>query len=166
MPVTDVSVYNSDVVGLYDRINRFIEEAQKSVSADVSLTNAFDIVRLNTYLDSIDRYHAWVIAQPLLDLPETSPRLYALATPMAAQQVENDDLDDILRILRLSRDEMTNSQSARLPSGLIAPDSIRLTAIIQKARNFIKDYIVPTQPLDLPESSPRNLETGPGKGGI
>lgn len=166
MAATDVFVYNGDVVGLYNRINRFIEEAQKSVSADVSLTNSFDITRLNSYLDSVDRFQAWVVSQPLLDLPETSPRQYTLFPAIPAVEIENDDLDDIVRLLRLARDEMTNSQSARLSSGLIAPDSSRLTMIIAKTRKFLNDYIVPTQPLDLPESSPRDLMTGSGKIGV
>ena len=159
-------VYNMDVVGLYERINRFIEEVGKAVSSGVSLTNEFDIARLKTYLDAIDRYHAWVLAQPHLDLPETSPRVYTLKDPPAEVEIENEDMDDILRTFRLARDELINSQSSRLGAGLMKPDSVRLTAITAKARSFLLDYVEPTQPLDLPESSPAQLVSGPGRTGV
>lgn len=159
-------VYNHDVVGLWDRINRFIEELSKSVSSNVSITNSFDIARLETYLNSIDRYHSWVKAQPQLDLPETSPRVYELFPAPVVPVIENEDTDDIIRMLLLARDEVVNSQSSRLGSGLIAPDSARLTAVISKARAFLIDYIIPTQPLDLPESSPAQIMSGAGRTGV
>lgn len=159
-------VYNHDVVGIYERMNRFIEEISKAVSSNVSLTNEFDVARLRTYLDAIDRYHAWVTAQPQLDLPETSPRVYTLKDAPAEFEIENEDMDDMLRMLRVARDEITNSQSSRLGSGILSPDSRRLTASVAKARAFLDDYIVPTQPLDLPESSPAQILSGSGRTGV
>lgn len=159
-------VYNHDIVGIYDRLNRFIEEVSKAVSSNVSLTNQFDILRLTTYLDATDRYHAWIKAQPHLDLPETSPKPYVLKAPPIEFEIENEDMDDMLRMLRLGRDEIVHSQSSRLGSGLIRQDSERLTAIVAKARAFLADYIVPTQPLDFPESSPAQLLSGSGRTGV
>ena len=45
-------------------------------------------------------------------------------------------------------------------------DDSRLTAVIEKARKFMSDYVAPITPLDLPESSPKELSSGPGKKGI
>jgi hypothetical protein len=160
------TTFNVDIVGLYNRMNRFIEEMMRSVSGSLSITNNFDTGRLNTYLDSVDRYHAHISKEPYLDLPETHPRLYKLYAAPIVTSVENDDIDDIVNLLVLARDELLNSQSARMPVGLIAPDSLRFTAIIQKARNFLNDYIIPTQPLDLPESSPFEPMTIAGHTGI
>ena len=159
-------VYNHDIVGIYDRLNRFIEEVSKAVSSNVSLTNQFDILRLTTYLDATDRYHDWIKAQPQLDLPETSPKPYFLKDAPVEFEIENEDMDDMLRMLRLGRDEIVHSQSSRLGSGLIRQDSERLTAIIAKARTFLNDYIVPTQPLDFPESSPAQELSGAGRTGV
>lgn len=161
-----VVVYNHDVAGCYYRMNRFIEEVNLSVSSGVSLTGEFDIARLKSYLDSIDRYHAWVKQQPQLDLPETSPREIVLDAPPVATEVENDDLADVARMLTLARDELTNSQSSRLGSGLTTHDSNRLTSVVAKVRAFLLDYIVPTTPLDLPESSPRDPLAGTGRIGV
>lgn len=160
------TVLNHDIVGLYDRINRFIEEAQKAASSSVSLTNQFDVDRLKTYLDAIDRYHNWVRSMPQLDLPETTPREYKLLEAPDIVDIENDDMDAVVRMLVLARDEVTNSQSARLGAGMLTPDSNRLIAIVGKARAFVNDYILPTQPLDLPESSPNAPMSGSGRTGI
>jgi len=159
------TVYNHDIVGLWHRFNRFIQEVSLAVSSNLSMTNAFDVARLTSYLDSIDRYHAWVLGQPQLDLPETSPRPYVLTDPQTNTDVESEDMSDMLRMLLLARDELVNSQSSRQGSGLIRPDSLRMTASVAKARAFLVDYIVPTQPLDLPESSPTDLMSGPGRTG-
>lgn len=159
-------VYNHDIVGLWNRINRFAVEVSEAVSSNVSLTNQFDIDRLTAYLDAIDRFHDWVKAQPQLDLPETSPRVYTLEPWTVNTVIENEDMEDIVRMLLLVRDEVVNSQSARLGAGLMPPDSARLTAIVAKARAFLKDYIIPTQPLDLPETSPNDPMTPAGKTGV
>jgi hypothetical protein len=159
-------VNNQDIVGLYDRINRFIEEMIKSVSSQGAFFNAFDQGRLEAYLNAIDFYHDWVIAQPQLDLPETAPRFYALETPPATPNVENECVNDIVRMFVTTRDELVHSQSARMGAQLLAFDSRRLRDITTKVRNFLTDYIKKTDPMDLPESSPKEVTSGSGKAGI
>lgn len=168
MPTVQQSifVYNQDIVGLFDRINRFIEELIKSVSSGLSLTNSFDQARLAIYLDAIDRYHEWVKAQPHLDLPETAPQPFILEANPIIPNVENESINDVIRLLVAARDELINSQSARLPAQMLVFDSVRLTAIIEKIRRLLEDYIAVTEPLDLPESSPREVVTGPGRTGV
>lgn len=156
-PVTMPDVYNHDIVGIYNRMNRFIVELFRSVSANVSQMNVFDQTRLQTYLDGIRNYTAWVIAQPQLDLPETTPRKYVLEAPPAVGEVESEEVADLIRMLTLSRDELTDSQSARTGSGLIPFDQLRFMAVIDKADAFLQTYIKVTSPLDLPESSPDEL---------
>lgn len=168
MPVTqsNVFVYNQDIVGLYDRINRFIEELMKSVSSGLSLTNSFDQARLAVYLNAIDRYHDWVKSQPHLDLPETAPQPFVLEASPVVPNVENESINDVIRLLVAARDELIHSQSARLPAQMLVFDSTRLTAIIEKTRRLLEDYIAVTDPLDLPESSPREVVSGSGRTGV
>ena len=159
-------VNNHDIVGLYNRINRFIVELIKSVSSATSQVNEFDQARLASYLTAVDTYHSWVIGQPHLDLPETAPRDYELEVEPETPETENENVNDLVRLLVLARDELTNSQSARDPANLNKFDSGRLTALIAKSRAFLTDYIVPITPLDLPESSPQEASTGPGLTGV
>ena len=68
-----MEVYNDDIAGVYRRINRFLEELQKSASSNVSDVNKFDLDRIKSYIESLTKYIDWIIAQPQLDLPETHP---------------------------------------------------------------------------------------------
>lgn len=166
MATTPIVVYNHDIVGFYYRINKFVVELVKSASSNVSQLNAYDRARLGTYLLALRAFHDWVLAQPHLDLPETTPREYKLDEPEPAVSVENDEVDDIVRMLVLARQELTNSQSARLSSGLIPFDATRFAAIITKVENFLVQYVDKATPLDLPESSPVDVISGTGRTGV
>lgn len=157
---------NHDVLGLFNRINRFIVEMFKSVSSQSSEVNEFDTNRCLSYLDAIDRFHDWIIAQPQLDLPETSPRIYMLDQPPIWTETENESVNDIVRLFELARDELIHSQTSRHGSNIIGFDSSRFRDIIEKTRKFITDYVIPTTPLDLPESSPKRDTSGTGETGI
>jgi hypothetical protein len=157
---------NHDIFGVYNRMNRFIEEMYHSVSADVSQMNSFDQARMQKYIDNIRGYVAWVVGQPQLDLPETAPREYPLEAPPVIGSAESEEINDILHMLVVARDEIISSQSARDPSGLIPFDAARFGAVIDKIEAFLKTYVATLTPLDLPESSPQAPTTGPGRTGI
>ena len=163
---SDLGVYNHDIVGLYNRMNRFLVELQKSQSSSLSKMVSFDQYRLVSYLDALDTYHAWVVGQPQLDLPETTPRFYSLEAGPEIVDTESEEVNDAVRLLVLARDELINSQSARQGSGMVSFDSVRLTAVIEKTRQFLVTYIQVATPLDQPESSPMKPVTGPGLGGV
>ena len=158
--------FNTDVFGIARRINRFIEELARSVSSNVSGTNSFDVARAKTYVGAMRSYAAWVISQPELDLPETAPRSIALPASPVIPAMENDSILDLATLFELARDEIVGSQSSRLGAGLMAADLRRLTALLDKADAFIVDYITAVDPLDVPESSPLQGMTGPGRGGV
>jgi hypothetical protein len=158
--------YNTDVIGLVRRLNRFIVEIVKSQSSGTSKTLSFDVVRAQTYITAVRSYMAWVTGQPELDLPETGPRPVNLPTNPVIPEMENESLFDLATLLELARDELANSQSSRLSSNLIGFDAARLTAILDKADLFITNYILAIDPLDQPETSPAVAMTGPGKLGV
>jgi hypothetical protein len=152
---------NTDVFGLVRRINRFITEIMKSQSSGVSQTISFDVARARSYLAAIVAYHDWIIAQPLLDLPETGPTYIDLPAKPALPLFENESLYDICVLLELARDELSNSQSSNMSSNLISFDSSRLMA-----SKFITDYVTVIDPLDQPETSPATPSTGKGITGV
>ncbi len=161
-----MQTYNHDIVGIWNRMNRFIKEAMKQQSSNVSQVNQFDIARLKSYLSAIRFYHDHVQAAPDLDLPETTPRLHELRPAPEVLEMENESLSDICRLLELGRDELVNSQSARQGAKLIPFDSVRFLQIVEKCERFMADYVEVATPLDLPESSPRAAMTGAGNQGI
>ena len=166
MAESNVATYNHDIVGIYSRINRFLKELHHSASAGVSQMIDPDYARLETYMANLKGYVAWVIAQPELDCPDTHPRKHMLQTPPELGDVENEEVNDIIRLLLIARDELTNSQSARLASRLIKYDHKRLSHIIEKVEQFMTTYVSTLTPLDLPESSPDEELSGPGETGI
>ena len=161
-----MQTYNHDIVGLWNRMNKFIHECMKSQSSNVSQTNRFDIERAKSYLAALRTYHDHVQAAPELDLPETTPRLYELREAPAVVDMENESLADICRLLELGRDELISSASSRLGAKLISFDSIRFLQIVEKCERFMTDYVEVATPLDLPDSSPRAAMTGAGRVGI
>src|SRR6266700_801934 len=64
--------FNHDVVGVLNRFGRFITELIRSDSSNLNSMSAADKGRLASYLDAADAYLAYVVAQPVLDLPKTS----------------------------------------------------------------------------------------------
>lgn len=159
-------VYNHDIIGFQTRINRFINELIKSQSSNVSQMNSFDQDRLQTYLKNIRAFHAWVTAQPQLDLPETNPTPWALEPNPETPDVENEEINDIVRMFGLARDELINSQSARVSSGLIKFDSTRFIAIVGKVETFLANFVAQVTPIDLPESSPQDPMAPTGLRGV
>lgn len=162
----EVFTYNHDVAGLQRRINRFIFEMIKSVSNAGSLMNDFDQTRLASYLAAIKSYVAFIVAQPQLDLPETSPRIIKLDANPTWDLLENEAIIDVIRMLEIARDEVVNSQSSRNSSGLNKFDEARILSVVTKIETFLNNYIKVITPLDLPESSPMRAVTGPGLGGV
>jgi hypothetical protein len=163
---TGVITYNHDVAGLQRRINRFIYEMIKSVSNAGSLMNEYDKNRLSTYLTAIRAYVGWVVSQPQLDLPETSPRAITLDPNPTWELMENEAIIDVIRMLEIARDELVNSQASRASSGLNKFDEARILALVTKVEDFLTKYINVITPLDLPESTPMRAMTGAGQTGV
>jgi hypothetical protein len=158
--------YNTDVYGIVRRLNRFIVEVIKSQSSGVSQTISFDVQRARTYIAATRAYVAWVISQPTLDLPETGPTAVDLPVSPVIPLFENESLFDLATLFSLARDEIANSQSSRLSSNLIPFDTLRISAILDKADAFLNNYVTVIDPLDQPETSPMTVITGPGLKGV
>jgi hypothetical protein len=157
--------YNLDVHSLSRRLNRFVGELVKSQSSGISQTMPFDLIRVKTFVSALKSYSGHVVADPLLDLPETSPDAITLPTPTAIPSMENDSVWDLCNLLDTARAELENSQSSRLSTNLVKYDYQRLLAVLAKAESLIA-YIEAAEPLDLPESAPRDAMTGQGQLGV
>ncbi len=158
-------VYNQDIVGQYDRLNRAIFETLHSASSGGMGYSEADITRQRQYTADLLSNHEHIINEPTLDLVETHPRAYELRAPPTVVHVENDASNDLIRIYETSRDELINSQSARLATNLVSFDASRFEDNIHKIQHKI-DYIEEVQPIDLPESIPKEPLKGPGRKGV
>ena len=80
--------------------------------------------------------------------------------------MENDELDHVVRLLESARLEIINSQSGRMAAGLLPFDAARVTALVAKNRAWLTTFVAERSPMDLPETSPQQLITGSGSGGV
>lgn len=161
-----MKVQNHDIASLVKRLRRVKKELEKSVSSGVSEVGSHDLARLETYIKALEDYKGWMVSQPVLDLPETSPIEIELGEMPESLEMENDDFALILNLFNVLELELVNSQSARRATGLISHDSLRFDAVIEKIKKFLVDYVGKNSPLDLPESSPMVAVTGSGRTGI
>ena len=149
-------IHNHDLASLDRRLKRFRDELLNSASAGLSETSAADRTRLVSYLEAAKAYKAWCVAQPEMDLPESSPFEINMEEVSEAPEVESDDIQVIVNLIDLVRREMMASQSGKRSAGMMIHDSVRFDAMIEKIERFISDYMDEATPLDLPESSPRS----------
>ena len=164
--VFPAGVYNLDVTYLADKIARYAGEVQMSVSSNVAFVNEFDMGRLQNYLDDIDAAIAYVTAQPQLDLPESHPMMNAIQPFPAMRDMESDEWDHVIRLMRSGYIELVNSQSSRLGAGLMPFDARRVSALVAKTRAWLNDYVSKRSPMDLPETSPQQVMSPAGKLGV
>lgn len=160
------SIYNLDVTYLADKLARYTGEVQMSVSSNVAFVNEFDMARLQNYLTDIDSAVAYVLNQPQLDMPESHPMLHTVQPFPALRDLESDEWDHVVRLLRAGYIELVNGQSARLGAGLMPFDARRITALIAKTRQWLDDYVSKRSPMDLPETSPQQAMSPAGKAGV
>ncbi len=156
-------VNNMDIAGLVRRVRRYKYEINKCVSASLMHTTEADIARFFSYLGAIQKYFDWMVSQPQQDLPETHPMDYDLGEPEKLSPPENEALADLITQFDALETEMTFAQSARMHTSIMPHDEKRFRDIIQKINNFVTDYIQTVQPLDMPESTPLQPMTGPGR---
>lgn len=161
-----VTAYNLDVVYVNDKLCRYAGEVIKSVSSSVAHVNDFDMARALKYLGDIDAAVSYVLSLPQLDMPESHPTAYKLQPMPEMPDMENDELDHMVRLLNAARRELINSQSSRMAAGFLPFDAGRVTALVAKARQWLTEYVGARAPMDLPETSPQELITGAGRGGV
>ncbi len=161
-----VMSYNLDVVYVNDKLCRYAGEVIKAVSANLAHVNDFDMERALKYLGDLDSAISYVLALPQLDMPESHPREHALQKFPETVNMENDELDHVVRLLDAARLELINSQSSRMSAGFLPFDARRVSALVAKTRQWLTEYVTARSPMDLPETSPQQLMTGPGLGGV
>ena len=150
-------IFNHDIKGIINRLDRFAMELVSSQSSGVSQLGAPDRARLEQYLAALVAYKGWVVAAPGLDLPESHPTSYTVSDTIGVsfEDLENEHVKDVVRLMGLLRVEIVKSQSSSLASGMISFDASRFDGVVTKVKQFLVQYVDVATPLDLPESSPK-----------
>ena len=158
--------YNYQIAGLVRRFRRFRFETVKAASSGLAHVTEHDLIRARAYLKAVISYLDWVVSEPQLDLPESTPRAIDLGEAEVLLMPENESLVDMMVMYDLLETEIANSQSGRLGDSVISHDEKRIRAIVTKMEAFLTSYVEVNLPLDLPESAPLRGQTGPGRTGV
>lgn len=159
------SVNNPDVASLVRRWDRTLVELTKSVSANVSETMVYDLGRVKQALFMLKSYQAFVTSLPPWDTPESYPVLIKVDCYGTVPPIENDSVWDLAQTVDTAIIELANSQSARLSSNLVPFDSERMAQTITRVEALVA-HIETAEPVDYPESAPREANAGQGNIGI
>ena len=159
-------VYNHDVAALSQMFHRVGVEVHRSNSANVSAVSQFDYKRYKEYLSWIEGKIDWITSQALLDLPESNPKQFMVDEAISYTRVENEAVNDMLRMIEIAIIELHNSQSARFSSNLIKQDNERVRGILTKMNSFLDEFVEKHLPLDVPESSPAMPMAPAGRLGV
>lgn len=160
------STYNIDIVGIANRICRFIDEIQHFASANTGEVYPADMIRLKSYVDGLRTYHVTIQSLQRMDYVETNADLEPLRPLPEKAELENESLNDINNLLRRQYQELTHSASARDSSKLNKYDSARFVQSLDRMTSLITNYVEVVTPLDMPNSSPRASAVPEGKTGI
>lgn len=166
LPVTRVVVTNNhDVASLIRRLDRLMLEIGKSSSANVSAIMPYDMGRVEQHLSAVKSFKAWATGEPFMDAPESNPIQIEVTCYGQVQPIENDSAWDLVQLIDTVILEVANSVSSRNNSGMLPADSKRFDDYVLRMAKLIT-YIKGSEPLDNPESTPREVNTGEGLTGI
>lgn len=167
------SLANIDIWSMISRLDRMRVEIGNCQSSDLpSGLLPADAARLSDYVSDYRAFADRVKGNPIPDAPETHGHL-RLALPDDSgikdpASIENEDCRSMLFILVQLRTELQNSQSARLPQGIMPiPDGqpgdwARINDFITRLEALLS-YVTAQEPSDRPESTPSAMPTVPGR---
>ena len=158
-PDLPCATHNVCVQAIDNRIFRITQELTKNQSSRVTAFSNDDVTRINSYYDdllrlvdiagdSIADFHG-LLFWPLSDLQ-------SIQAP-----VENETVNTALSYLLNTDYNLRISQSARLNDGLLPQDKTDLVDAVNKSKSIIDDFVANSNPLDQPQSSPRENVSKP-----
>lgn len=159
-------VLNFEVKILHGKLNRMIEEASQSTSANVNEFEDYDVVRHLAYLTELRYDHDHMLKSKKLDIVEVGPKRYTLRDDPVVDAVESEAVNKLVEMYSLMRDELVSSKTARRAQGWNPYDSVRFLAFIEYIEDWFADYVANATPIDYVKSSPRTDVAKAGRTGI
>lgn len=145
--------HNLAVQIIDSKIYRMTQELTQCVSSRVTAIGADDKARIDAAFDDLYR----VIDIAADTVTDSHGLLNWTLTDLEAVQmpVENEAINSATSYMMLGDYGLRISQSARINDGILADDKADLVGAMQKAQNGINDFFDNSNPMDMPQSSPR-----------
>jgi hypothetical protein len=158
---------NADVKMLCVKVKEYAYEFHRSVSNNLPTIRQADRIRMTQWLNDLRTLKAWIVGQPELDVPKSSPRTIPLEgwAQDEFSRVNNEVINQIVDTMWVMWVELATGVSTVMPNGLYPPDQVRYDKLMDKMERLLVDYADKILPLDLPESHPDEPTAGPGRHG-
>jgi len=114
------TVRSEDMLSLYRRSAKAAYEIRRSDSAGVSNTTEKNLADFRMLTNDYRAHVEFVESRPKLNLPHAVDQ--DIAMPLQGELVENNDCNDILRLLEACATHLILSDSAKISSGFSAGD--------------------------------------------
>ena len=151
--------FNQDVLVFARKLDRAIDEMGKSASGrDTDFLEA-DQKRLKGYLLDAQQFLDYASSTPVPDYAETHAMEFELPEPPQHPSVENEMVQLAMNQLYRLRQEIAIGQTSRRAAGIHERDKERADALLQRATDFVDNYVEAVNPPDYPASAPGH-ETG------
>ena len=153
---------SQDIYFLLKRFRLLQNSIINAVSNNTNYIAGPDRIRIDAYLKAVKDLKAWIVSQPFMDLPQTSPNGYGdrLGNAVLIPEMENLDAMVILELMVTADIELRKSQSSRQSTGMISDDSARWDKNILKIEKFLTDFVDQNSPVDRPDSTYPNDVVG------
>lgn len=168
MSKINAEVNNLDIAGLLERVSRARYEVLKSGSANIDDIRDADRARIDTYNSEAKSYASYIAGEPQQDYVASYPETYEVNYMVTEEMtvIENLGLRDLDRLYEKVLVEISNSQSARYPSGFKEQDKERFDSYMERIESLLTNHLDKINPLDLPESSPSEKSVTDGFLGV
>lgn len=157
------SCSNLHVVSICERTDAIIKEVLLCESATANDLFEPDKVRIVAYNQELRDYVDWAKSRPKLDLPHSHPNTYVMdyCAYEVSRHIQNRSMRDLARLYEEVLVQFSESESARLSSGLIAHDVGRFDRIMDQI-DALLNFMDGNLPLDKPESTPHAAQVAQG----
>ena len=118
-----------------------------------------DVVRLESYVKSLDLHCKFVSGHAPLDLPHTNPKLYNVLDFPAFERVKNLKNNALFHMMAAAYQELSTGESAIMGSGFGAADKERVGKLVEHLEAFLAEVIRKEMDVDMPDTT--KLEVQP-----
>ena len=155
-PYDPDTVRNMDIVGLVERIDRYVFDMAEFESASLNEIISYDIERLEQYSRALRTYSSMISSASSMDLPHSYPHMYEIkyiTKELNPDNVKNKAIRDLIRLYMNAWVQLSRSESADRSNGFMAADYDRFLLIMDRADQYLATYVQSVLPVDTPHSS-------------
>jgi hypothetical protein len=154
--------YNHMIQSVDSEADRYCKEMVKMTSSDVSGITEYDLARIRSYSNALRNKVRFFNSEPIRDLVEVKGDKLPLDPMHDLPLMEDRSMYDLCFHLNTFRKELRRSASSRMVEGMNKFDMVRCEANLDRFDNYLEEYVLTTDPIDTPLTSPLHQTTGTG----